>query len=77
MNSDDIYFVYNGLHESEIFWMGQARFFDEMGGQFDIKPYYKFIIYSYKLCFRIRVHYIFIEICISCVVQQVWKKMQE
>ena len=38
MNSDDIYFVYSGLHESKIFWVGQVRFFDEMGGQFDIKP---------------------------------------
>ena len=36
MNSDDIYFVYSGLHESEIFWVGQVRFFDEKGGQFDI-----------------------------------------
>ena len=30
--------VYSGLNESEIFWVGQVRFFDEMGGQFDIKP---------------------------------------
>ena len=43
MNSDDIYFVYSGLHESEIFWVGQVRFFDEMGGQFDIKPLYYYM----------------------------------
>ena len=32
--------VYSGLNESEIKWVGQVRNFDEMGGQFDIKPYF-------------------------------------
>ena len=64
MNSDDIYFVYSGLHESEIFWVGQVRFFDEMGGQFDIKPLIFLILIFYENIIK---RFVKSDICIFIV----------